>query len=499
MKLWGGNYSGDPDKAFWEFNQSFRFDRRLLKEEIAASGAYLRALARAGCVSAKDATALERALGAILKRAQADPAFLETNDEDIHSFVEARLQETVGDLAGQAHMGRSRNEQAVTALRLWILKVAESLQASIARLVRALADQGVRTADAVMPGFTHTRPAEPITWGHLLASHVWGLVRDFDRLGDVRRRTSVLPLGSGALAGSALPLDRSVLASELGFLEASENALDAVTDRDFASEFVFACAQTQTHLARLSEDLIWFSSPAFGYVALPEAFTTGSSLMPQKKNPDSLELIRGKSARIDGDLLRLLVLMKGLPSGYQKDLQEDKEAVFDAADTLGASLEILTALAKGLTVDREAMEKAAGHEEMMAAGLAVALAREGTPFRKAHTLVGSWVETAQKTRTSLQKVAGEALGVSWKARLAGLFDPKRAVAAKSLQGGTSPSEVKRSLGAARLRVVLKSGREPGRSARAGKRRGGSPRRAGAPRPGPRRGSSRSRSRGGRGR
>src|SRR6266511_258076 len=277
MKLWGGNYSSDPDAAFWEFNRSFPFDRRLLAEEIAASRAYARALGRCRAIPKADARALDLGLAQVLTKAQADPAYLDLDSEDVHSFVETRLSEVVGDLAGQAHLGRSRNEQAVTALRLWI-------------------------RDAVMPGYTHTRAAEPITFGHLAGAHAWALVRDDERLGDARVRVDVLPLGSGALAGTVLPLDRDALARDLGFAAVSKNALDAVADRDFAAEFVFACAQLQTHLARLAEDLIWLAAPEYGFFDLPEAFTTGSSLMPQKKNPDALELIRGKAARVDGDL-----------------------------------------------------------------------------------------------------------------------------------------------------------------------------------------------------
>src|SRR5206468_12920501 len=246
----------------------------------------------------------------------------------------------------------------------------------VARRVEALAEQGRAGAEAVMPGYTHTRAAEPITFGHLAAAHAWALVRDHERLADARRRANVLPLGSGALAGTALPIDREALARDLGFAAVSDNALDAVMDRDFAAEFVFACAQAQTHLARLAEDLIGFSGPGYGFFALPDAYTTGSSLMPQKKNPDALELVRGKAARVDADVIRLLALMKGLPAGYQKDLQEDKEAVFDAADAAAASVAVMTGVIAGLGLDREAMRRAAGREEMMAAGLAVALARE---------------------------------------------------------------------------------------------------------------------------
>jgi argininosuccinate lyase len=450
MKLWGGNYSADPDREFWEFNRSFGFDRRMLSEEIAASRAYARALGRCGAIPPEDAARLDDGLAQVLARAQDDASYLELDAEDVHSFVETRLGEIVGDLAGQGHLGRSRNEQAVTALRLWIRGAIDRLAAATGDLVTALVEKGLEGADAVMPGFTHTRAAEPITFGHAAGAYAWGLVRDRQRLLDVRRRVNVLPLGSGALAGTALPLDRETLAQELGFDAVSENALDAVMDRDFAAEFAFVCAQAQTHLARLAEDLIWHSGPEYGFYTLPEAYTTGSSLMPQKKNPDSLELVRGKAARADGAVLRLLVLMKGLPAGYQKDLQEDKEAVFDAADALLGSLPVATGVVKGLRLERDAMARAASRQDMIAAGLAVALAREGMPFRKAHGLVGSLVAEAKDgdvRAAAARRLPEVAPGVA--ARLDAIFDPRQAVATKAARGGTAPDAVRASLLGAR--------------------------------------------------
>jgi argininosuccinate lyase len=454
MKLWGGNYSGDPDKAFWEFNRSFPFDRRLLAEEVAASRAYARELGRCGAIPAADAAALDEGLAQVLSRAATDPAFLAIDVEDVHSFVETRLGEIVGDLAGQGHLGRSRNEQAVTALRLWVRGAIDALSKGVEALVGALVEQGRAGAEAVMPGYTHTRGAEPITFGHVAAAHAWGLVRDHGRLRDARQRVNVLPLGSGALAGTALPLDREALARDLGFDSVSENALDAVMDRDFAAEFAFACAQIQVHLARLAEDLIWHSGPEYGFVSLPESFTTGSSLMPQKKNPDSLELVRGKAARVSADLLQLLFLMKGLPAGYQKDLQEDKEAVFDAADTALASLGVMAGVVGGLRLHPAAMRSAV-REEMMAAGLAVALAREGVPFRKAHAIVGAIVADAQRDGTSVRTSAARALPAHSPAvasRIEAIFDPAEAIRAKAARGGTAPDAVRASLGAALARL-----------------------------------------------
>ncbi|HEX9189002.1 MAG TPA: argininosuccinate lyase [Vicinamibacteria bacterium] len=455
-KLWGGNYEATPDAVFWEFNRSFPFDRRLVREEIAASTAWVRALARCGAIRPGEAATLERGLDEVLARVERDPAYLEKDVEDVHSFVEERLGEIVGEIAGQAHLGRSRNEQTVTALRLWSRGSIDALRGAIARLVRALVAKGQEGHDAVMPGYTHTRAAEPITFGHWAAAHAWGLVRDFDRLGDARKRVDVLPLGSGALAGASLPLDREAMAGDLGFAAVSENALDAVMDRDFAVELTFGCAQLQTHLARLAEDLIHFASPEYAFVRLPEAFTTGSSLMPQKKNPDALELVRGKAARVDGDLLRLLALLKGLPAGYQKDLQEDKEAVFDAVDTALGSVAVMAGVVSGLGLERDAMRRAAAREEMMAAGLAVALAREGMPFRQAHHVVGTLVGESQKAGRSLKEVAAEklpAVSPAVAARLDALFDPLEALRAKSLRGGAAPEATKASLAAALARVA----------------------------------------------
>ncbi len=455
MKLWGGNYETSPDAAFWEFNRSFPFDRRLILEELAASRAWVRALGRCDAIRADEAATLERGLEAVLERVHADPKYLELDVEDVHSFVEERLGEVVGELAGQAHLGRSRNEQTVTALRLFVRGTIDRLREGLAGLVAALVEQGTAGADAVMPGYTHTRAAEPITFGHWAAAHAWGLVRDHERLRDARVRADVLPLGSGALAGAALPLDREAMARDLGFAAVSPAALDAVMDRDFAVELVFGCAQLQTHLARLAEDLIHFAGPEYGFVTLPEAFTTGSSLMPQKKNPDALELVRGKAARVDGDLVRLLALLKGLPAGYQKDLQEDKEAVFDAADTALGSVAVMTGVVRGLGLRREAMHAAASQPEMIAANLAVALAREGMPFRKAHHVVGSLVAEGQKSGRGLKAAAAErlpALSPAVAARLDTIFDPLEAVKTKSLPGGTAPDAGRASLAAALRRV-----------------------------------------------
>ena len=361
----------------------------------------------------------------------------------------------MGDLAGQAHLGRSRNEQAVTALRLWIrARHRPAARGRRGASWQALVDAGPRGRDAVMPGYTHTRAAEPITFGHLAAAHAWALVRDHERLRDARRRVERAAPRLGG-AGRA-PRCRSTARRwprDLGFEAVSENALDAVMDRDFAAEFVFACAQLQTHLARLAEDLIWLSAPEFGFFALPEAYTTGSSLMPQKKNPDALELVRGKAARVDADLLRLLALMKGLPAGYQKDLQEDKEAVFDAADTTAASLAVMTGVVAGLGLDREAMRRAAAQEDdgrrpgRGAGPRGHALPQGPRPGRL-------WVaeRSARARACASPRRALHIQSPAVAARLAALFDPAQAVAARTIRGGTAPEPVKASLDAALGRV-----------------------------------------------
>jgi argininosuccinate lyase len=455
MKLWGGNYETEPDAAFWAFNRSFAFDRRLIEEEIAASQAYALALGRCGAIAVDDATRIADGLAQVLENARDDPAYLDLDSEDVHSFVETRLGEIVGDIAGQGHLGRSRNEQAVTALRLWIRKTIDRLIGETQALVKALVEKGREGATFIMPGYTHTRAAEPITAGHWMAAWAWGFVREVERLVETRRRIDVLPLGSGALAGTALPLDREALARDLGFSAVSENSLDAVMDRDFVIDFVFACAQLQTRMSRLAEDLIWLSGPEHGFFEIPEAFTTGSSLMPHKKNPDALELVRGKAGRVQGDLARLFVLVKGLGAGYHKDFQEDKEAVFDAADTVVSSVAIMTGVVSALGLNAHAMRRGTSQEGIVAAHLAVALAREGMSFRKAHALVGSLVAESTKTGATLRETAARVLPAHaprLAERLPELFDVARIVQSKKARGGTATETVLSSLEAALMRI-----------------------------------------------
>jgi argininosuccinate lyase len=438
------------DPAFEALNSSVGVDARLFREEIAATKAHACALRRAGIYTNEECEMVRSALCRIEEEIAGGRIPLDEY-EDIHTVVEARLTELTGEAGAKIQTSRSRNEQTQVAQRLFMRSSLRDVAGGIGALQKAAVDKAEENMDAVMPGFTHARPAQPIRFAHYLCALFTGLERDKGRLIDALGRMDACPSGSGALAGATFPLGRDELARELGFSGPTENSLDTVSDRDAQLETLSALAILMVRLSRLSEDLILWSSPAYGFLELGDAYCTSSSLMPQKKNPDALELVRGKTARVDGDLLRLLALLKGLPAGYQKDLQEDKEAVFDAADAAMGSVAVMAAVIAGLSLRRDTMRAAAAQEEMMAAGLAVALAREGMPFRKAHGIVGSLVAEAQKTGRSLRETAAAELkklspGVA--GRLEALFDPLEAVRAKSLPGGTAPEAVQASLDAA---------------------------------------------------
>ncbi|MEO8082412.1 MAG: argininosuccinate lyase [Ardenticatenales bacterium] len=449
--LWGGRFDGAIDPSLHALNRSLPFDRRLWAEDIAGSRAWARGLAAAGVLDAQEAAALDAGLAAVGDE-WARGTFVENEgDEDIHSAVERRLGELVGPVAGKLHTGRSRNDQVATDLRLWVMAACDRLVDATGGLAAALVDVAARHVDALMPGMTHLQPAQPITFGHWLLSHVWPLARDRDRLLRVRATSAILPLGAGALAGTAFAIDRAALAADLGFRGVAPNSVDAVADRDFAAEFLFAAALIGIHLSRLAESLILFANPAFGFVALDDAYATGSSLMPQKKNPDPLELARGKSGRLIGRLTGLLATLKALPSAYDKDLQEDKEPVFDAHDTLAALLPVLAGLIRTLRVDADRMA-AALDPAMLATDLADHLVRRGVPFRTAHGLAGRAVRLAEATGLPLTELPPSAL-----TDLDGAFEPgdvaaltwTSALDARSAEGGTAPAAVARQLEAAR--------------------------------------------------
>src|SRR3954462_4068099 len=388
--LWSGRFDTAPDAAAFDFGASFRFDRRLFEDDVTGSAAWARALRKAGVLTADEAGQLETTLTALLDQARADPAFVSGDDEDVHSFVERQLVERVGDAGRRLHTGRSRNEQVSLDLRLYLRRRIPQLQRAVAALVEALAVQAASAGDALMPSFTHFRPAQPVLVAHFFLSHAAPLRRDFARLGSARDEADALPLGSGAIAGTAYPVDVDGLARDLGFSRIVDNSMDASSDRDFAATFLYACAMAMVHLSRLAEDLIIFCGDEHRFFELSDALSTGSSMMPQKKNPDPLELVRGKTGRTIGHLVAMLTTIKGLPTGYNKDLQEDKEAVFGAEDTLAGCLAVVRSVVSGLTLNRE-RTAAAASGLLLATDVADYLVGKGMPFRRAHEVVGALV------------------------------------------------------------------------------------------------------------
>ena len=392
-RLWGGRFTDRPADQMRRFGDSIDFDIRLWEADIAASLAYAKALARAGVIDEDDRYALLEGLARVRTELADGEFVVQPDDEDIHTAIERRLGELVGRVAGKLHTGRSRNDQVATDTRLYVRDQIAQLRQHLARLQRAIVDKAKVHIALLMPGYTHLQPAQPVRFSHWLLSFFWMLQRDRDRLDGLVRRVNVLPLGTGALSGNPLGIDQSYLARELGFSAIALNSMDVVGDRDYLVEFLSWASLTQIHLSRLAEDLILYSSREFGFVEIAEAYATGSSLMPQKKNADSLELIRGKTGRVVGGLVGLLMVLKGLPTTYDKDLQEDKEALFDAIDTLTMTLPVATGVVETLIVHPERMQ-AALTDEMLATELADYLVMKGIPFREAHHLVGQVVQKA---------------------------------------------------------------------------------------------------------
>ncbi|MGD8794264.1 MAG: argininosuccinate lyase [Anaerolineae bacterium] len=444
MKLWGGRFAAEIDATMQRFNDSIGFDRRLHRADVRGSIAYAGALLTAGLLSAGDHEALVAGLEAVGAELEAGTFGFQAGDEDIHTAVERRLGELAGPVAGKLHTGRSRNDQVSTDLRLYLMEQIDDLDRAVAELQAALVDKAEQHLDLIMPGYTHLQPAQPVLFSHWLMSYVAKLERDRARLAAVRQRTSVLPLGAGALAGNPFAIDRRALAAALGFEAVAHNSLDAVADRDYAVEFLAWAALIQVHLSSLAEDLVIWSSREFGFVRLDEAYATGSSLMPQKVNPDSLELMRGKSGRIVGHLTGLLVVLKGLPSTYNKDLQEDKEALFDTIDTLKLELPIAAAVLRTLNVNGARMA-AALDAAMLATDLADYLVRKGIPFRQSHHLVGRVVRRAEELGTSLTGMAlaeYRDIDPAFGPDLYDALDFQASVAARATQGGTAPAAVR---------------------------------------------------------
>lgn len=456
MKLWGGRFKGEADAQFARFNSSFAFDRLLIEADIEASTAHAEALSAAGILSEEETRRITWALNEIRQQAREDPGFLNKRDaEDVHSFVEAELADAIGDVGYKLHTGRSRNDQVATDLRLFLRGEIDSILELIRDLQRALIELAESNAGRIIPGYTHLQRAQPILLAHYLLAFFEMLRRDIARLNEVRSRVNQLPLGSGALAGTGFPLDRDMVARKLGFEGICENSIDAVSDRDFVIEFIGAAAIAMTHLSRLAEDFIIYSSAEFGFVELSDAVSTGSSLMPQKKNPDSLELIRGKAGRVFGHHTAMLATMKGLPLAYNKDMQEDKEALFDTLDTLSSSLGVMATVIRNVKFDAEKTRSAASTGYLNATDLADYLVRKGMEFRKAHELVGRVVLHAIEQSKPLEEIGLESLR-----EFSPLFEDdvyaslslESSIAGKSAPGGTSPEQVNTSLRKARSEV-----------------------------------------------
>ncbi len=443
MKLWGGRFSDKLDAAAWKLNASIDFDRRLALQDVQGSLAWAAALERAGILSVEERTQIVAGLNVIQAEFQQASFPFQEGDEDIHTAVERRLGELIGEPAGKLHSGRSRNDQVATDLRLWLLDHLPPLDGELRGLQGALLGRTRADMGTLMPGYTHLQPAQPVLLSHWWLSHFWPLQRDRQRLAELSARTSVLPLGSGALAGTPFAIDRASIANDLGFAAVSENSIDAVSDRDFAAEFLFCAALVGVHLSRLAEAVILFSSAEFGYFTLPDAFTTGSSLMPQKKNPDVFELARGKSGALLGYLVGLMTTLKGLPSAYDKDLQEDKVPLFNAWDTLSIVLPVLAKAVEGLSVHSERMRSRLG-AELMATDLADYLVEKGIPFRQAHSLVGEVVKLSARLGKNLDKLQpGEYRSISphFGADVAQVFSAKNSVNRRRAYGGTAPAAV----------------------------------------------------------
>jgi argininosuccinate lyase len=447
MKLWGGRFSDQPDPAAIKLNASIDFDRRLGPQDVRGSAAWAGALFTAGILAEAERDSILTGLEQVGQELESGAFEFAESDEDIHTAVERRLGELVGPAAGKLHTGRSRNDQVATDLRLWLLDGYPALEAGLVQMLQALTGRAEQDMDAVLPGYTHTQRAQPVLLSHWWLSHFWPLHRDRQRLHEVMTRTAVLPLGSGALAGAPFPVDRRLLARELGFEQPSPNSIDAVSDRDFAAEFLFWAALTGVHLSRLADAVILFSSAEFGFFELSDAYATGSSLMPQKKNPDVFELARGKAGTLIGSLAGLLAVLKGLPSAYDKDLQEDKLPLFRAYDTLNSLLPVLAGALQTMSVDSKRMESAID-PSLMATDLADYLVEKGVPFREAHGVAGQAVRAAAEKGVSIGELPlsdFQTLHPAFGEDVREVFDPRRSVGRRNAFGGTAPEAVKEQL------------------------------------------------------
>jgi argininosuccinate lyase len=452
---WSGRFKEPVDEQVKRFTASVAFDRRLAKYDIEGSLAQARMLAAAGILPRRDLAAIERGLGRVRREIEAGRFEWSLDAEDVHLNIERRLIALVGDAGKRLHTARSRNDQVATDLRLWLRDEIDQIVKRIVALERALLEQARRHAGLVMPGFTHLQVAQPVTFGHHLLAYVEMLERDRERLGQVRSRVNRMPLGAAALAGTSFDIDRKRVARELGFEGLAENSLDAVSDRDFAIEFCAAAALVMVHLSRISEELVLWTNPRFGFVRLPDRYCTGSSIMPQKKNPDVAELVRGKSARVIGATVALMALMKGQPLAYNKDNQEDKEPLFDAVDTVKASLSVFAGMVAGMQPVPRAMRAAVLEGHATATDLADYLVRKGLPFRDAHEAVARAVREAERQGVDLaalplSKLKGFSKEIG--ADVKRVLTPEGSVAARNHVGGTAPPQVRAAIARARKRL-----------------------------------------------
>jgi argininosuccinate lyase len=457
MKMWSGRFRQPLDPDFERWQRSFGFDRRLLRYELAASGAHARALKNAGVLSADELISILQGLGKIGEIALASPGFLDDGEaEDVHHFVEKQLAALIGDTGYKLHSGRSRNEQIATDLRLYVRATIDQLRHELADLCSVLADRAEQTADAAMPAYTHLQRAEPVLVGHWLLAYVEMFLRDADRLADCRKRLNVCPLGSGAVAGATLPLDRGFMAETLGFDAPTANSIDATSDRDFALEFVNALSLLSLHLSRWAEEMILFSSLEYGFVELPEAYSTGSSAMPQKKNPDLLELVRGKSGRVLGAATGLMIAVKGLPLAYNKDLQETQEPLFDASDTLLQMLPLVTGFMKSVEFHTDRMTQAAQSGFMNAWAAATYLVQRGVPSRLAHERIGKAVQICLQRNCELHDLTPDELRSLSPAFGKDFYDALKLTSVLTLHdvpGGTAPLRVRQAIAATRKKIL----------------------------------------------
>ena len=455
MKLWGGRFEAGPSEVFETFSGSLHFDGKLIFADVEGSQAFARALRAEGILTDEECRKLIDAFREIGEEAK-DPKYLEgANDEDVHTFVIRKLGEKVGGLSAKIHTGRSRNEQVSLDVRLYLRAAVDTLLGDIAGLLEALLALADRYPDAVVPGYTHLRRAQAVLWQHYLLAYFEMFSRDAERLTEARARINTLPLGSGALAGSGFPFDRNAMARDLNFAAITRNSLDVSGDRDFALDFLYSCSTVMLHLSRLAEDWILYSSEEFNWMTLGDGVTSGSSLMPQKKNPDSLELIRGKCGRVWGDLTSLFVTMKGLPMTYNRDMQEDKEPLLDAFYQTSGSLRMAAVVASSITLKPEIPLEAAEESWVVATDLAEELARSGVPFHRAHQIVGKLVLESTKNGKNPSSWTAEGLAAfapEFKGEMARLLQPKEGMRSRNLPGGTGPEAVRAAMSDARRRL-----------------------------------------------